>query len=353
MSLLGGTACIEEAPAPLHSFERHGEWIDVWGYDTNPGDTCAGTLPYLDAYAGALSEEFGLSTHLGVYHWYTPDRYIEVEPCPKHALGCAGLNGAFSYSMPLEHEVVHVANIQASPCPSVLSEGLAEYYGGSRTPTSGDIRALLEAQQAGQIGWADYPIAGAFAAYLVETRGLEAVLESCKLSGPAPTAEQLADAMSTAFDSSLDQLFIDFEAWEALECRYSQYRGKIYECGHSPSVVLGAETVKLDVTLDCTDTRTIGPLNNRIWTLDAVRVAEAGIYVVTLEDDSGEFVQDLGFEMTECAKCTDAPSVAHFGPDPVWGGVWIAQLEAGDYFVKLWGAPDVARHMTLEFELDF
>jgi hypothetical protein len=125
LAVLGGLACAAEQPSGP-DFEWQGEWIDIWGIGTQPEQTCAGTFAYFDTYTEAISREFGVDEHLGVYRWYSRELFDEYDPCPP-GKGCAGTNGAFSYIMPLEHEVVHLANLQSFPCPRLLSEGLAEY----------------------------------------------------------------------------------------------------------------------------------------------------------------------------------------------------------------------------------
>ena len=348
-----GLACVAEQPAGP-DFEWQGEWIDIWGIGKQPEDTCAGTFAYLDGFADAISSEFGVDAHLGVYRWYSHERFDEYDPCRNPGLGCAGLNGAFTYFMPFEHEVVHLANIQSFPCPRLLSEGLAEYYSpNSETPTSGDIQSLLEGPTTSLAG-SDYPIAGAFVAYLVETYGHDALLEICRLTGPAPTAELLAETMTSTFGVPLEQVIDDFGFWEDIyACEYSQYRAKLYECGQPPATVLERQTVTLDVTLDCNDARTIGPRDQEIWTLVNFRVAAEGstTYEISLKDDTGAYIDEVGFELIECAACGDGPRWVKQDPDPELSGLWVSYLFPGDYFIKLWGPPEFVGNMTLTFSV--
>src|SRR5690606_4135399 len=123
--LLSCLACVDEQPAGP-DFEWQGEWIDIWGIGKQPEETCAGTFAYLDGYAGAISQEFGVDAHLGVYRWYSRELFEEYDPCRRPVGGCAGLNGVFTYVMPTEHEVVHMGDIHNYWCPGVLGEGLAE-----------------------------------------------------------------------------------------------------------------------------------------------------------------------------------------------------------------------------------
>src|SRR5690606_9272538 len=110
------------------------------------------------------------------------------------------------------------------------------------------------------------------------------------------------------------------------------------ECGQPPAVVLGLETVTLDVTLDCTDARTIGPRADEIWTLVPFHVPEEGSYryEISLKDETGATVDDVGFELLECAKCTGGSLAIKQDPDPELSGLWVIYFLPGDYFIRLW-----------------
>jgi len=42
-----------------------GEWVDIDGRGRSVEQTCGGTFAFVDSYAGALAEEFGVEGHLG------------------------------------------------------------------------------------------------------------------------------------------------------------------------------------------------------------------------------------------------------------------------------------------------
>lgn len=347
LALAGLAACMPEDAGPMPDFEWEGAWITVLGYETTPADTCAGTFDYLDDYAGALASEFGVSAPLGDYRWYSKALFAELDPCGDPDKSCTGRNGVFTDVMPTEHELVHLVNGQTTQCPLFLAEGLAEYYGTtSSTPASLDLSELLADPGATSFSSSNYPLAGAFVAYLIEDHGLDALLEVCERSGVEPTPVEFDEAVETTLGVSVDLLAQEFASFE---CSYPQYRSKQYECGLEPSVEVGDQPVELILTLDCADSRTIGPSANEIWTLDVVRILEAGTYLVTLEDEAGDIVDgDVGLQLVPCMTCKDQPLLHTFEPGlgPVLSPV---QLDASDYIVRIWGEPGVSKQMTLRF----
>lgn len=350
VAALLGSACAPDEPAEMPDFEWQGTWITIWGFDTLPEDTCAGTFRYLDGYAGMLAAEYGITEPLGTYRWYSDAEFLDVDPCSRASNGCAGLNGVFARVMPLEHELVHSANIMTTVCPSLLSEGLAEYYGtNSSTPASRDLRSLLEDPGVRPFPASDYPLAGAFAAFLIENYGLDQILEVCERAGLTPTAAEFSDAVSATLDVPLETLTSSFETFD---CSYQQYRSKVYECSQSPSIVIGVEDVESTFSLDCSDDLTIGPRDNEIWTLTTVEAAQSGTYLVALKDESGSIVEDTaGLEIIQCnTKCADYPRVHSFKPGlgPVFGPI---QLDAGIHAVRIWGEPNASAIFTLQFFL--
>ncbi|MCB1280574.1 MAG: hypothetical protein KDB18_03540 [Salinibacterium sp.] len=334
----------------MPDFEWQGTWVTIWGFDTQPEDTCAGTFQYLDDYSGLLAAEYGITEPLGVYRWYSDAEFLDDDPCRRASNGCAGLNGVFARVMPLEHELVHAANIMTTVCPSLLSEGLAEYYGtNSKTPTSRDLSSLLGDPGVRPFPASDYPIAGAFAAYLVENYGLDQVLEVCERAGISPSAAEFSDAVSVALNVSLDTLASKFESFD---CSYQQYRSKLSECSQSPSLVIGVEDIKSTFNLDCSDELTIGPRDDEIWTLATAEATHSGTYLVALKDESGTVVEDIvGFEIIQCdTKCADYPRVHSFKPGmgPVIAPV---ELDAGTHAIRIWGEPETSALLTLEISL--
>jgi hypothetical protein len=313
---------------PAYDFRWQGDRIDVVGIGTQPDQTCAGTLPYLDQFAEATAREFGVAGHLGVYRWYSSESFAQSTPCPDLAVGCTGANGVFTRLMPHEHEVVHLANNQVIACPSVIAEGLAEFYSPtSSTPTSGDIEALIQDSEHGAIGGDGYPLAGAFVAFLVERHGVESVLQLCAESGPYPSPATFSEAMHRALAVPLEDVLSEFEDFD---CTYTQYRSKHFDCDDTESVdiLVGEDPAEARFDLDCQSMTTIGPRAAEIWTVGRMEVLTDGIYLaeaIVTGEATGVRVQ-----LIECRACADQPRthtlVGNDSIDPI-------QLRAGRYSV--------------------
>lgn len=349
LALASLAACALEEMGRIPDVEWEGTWITILGFEVAAEDTCAGTFTHLDDYAGSLANEFGLTDHLGTYRWYAKDLFTELEPCGRPINGCAGLNGIFTNIMPLEHELVHLVNDQVVLCPLFLAEGLAEYYGTtSATPQSRDLTDILADPGATSFPSSNYALAGAFTAFLVETHGLDAILEVCEQSGNTPTSEEFSKVIEDILGTSTNALAEEFASFD---CTYAEYRSKHYECGHSPSIVIGDEPIEMELTLSCTDERTIGPRSDEIWTNDVVQVLQDGIYYISLDGDTGMTTEDkIGLELVRCTTCLDSPRTYTYSPNttPFFD---LIELEAGIYTVKLWGVPTVSQSLILHFDL--
>ncbi len=339
-------AC-EPAPAPEPDFEWRGEWLDILGFGSAPEQTCAGSFAYLDDFAGATAQEFGVSGQLGVYRWYSPAEFAADDPCMSAAAGCTGSNGVFTRLMPFEHEVVHLVNNRVVACPSVLAEGLAEVYGTtSQTPEVWDVMPLIRQSAQGPIALADYPLAGAFVADLIESYGLPDVLRLCELSGPYPDEDEFAAATEAALGDSLAQVLAAFADFD---CSFEEYRSRHFECGGEPDLVVGAEPVELELELDCQSPTTVGPRDQEIWTLAQVRVLEPGTYLAELTTQTGSY-DGLRVELAECVGCSASPRVHDVASD----GAAVAapiQLNANDFMVRIFASPEFADLVTVRLTL--
>lgn len=335
------TAGCEAEPEVGPDFEWKGDRIDIRGFDMQPEDTCAGTFKYLDAYADATAQQFGVVGHLGIYRWYSPERFASEDPCASTALGCAGTNGVFTRIMPLEHEVVHLVSDHVVACPSLITEGLAEYYGTtSTTRSTEDVTELIAQSEHGRIASDGYPLAGAFVAYLVENHGLDAVLSLCETAGLHPSVAEFSSAAQASFGSSLDEILLEFAEFD---CVYSEYRAKHFECSQEPDLMVGAEGGEIELEIGCQSPTTIGPRDGEIWMLGLLRVVEPGVYLAQAESGSG-VGPEITVELVECAACSDMPRshrvVADALSDPI-------QLNASEYIVRVSGAADADDVVTL------
>ncbi len=351
--LLVGLACTPEPAAGGPEILLRGEWIDIGVYDRSAEETCAGTFEYLDAYAGVLAAEFGVDAHLGLYRWYSRDRFAADDPCQMPVLGCAGINGMFTTAMPLEHEVVHAAELKSfdfsTSCPSVISEGLAEVYGTSgSTPSASDFDRLegLLTNPTGQIASRDYDIAGRFVGFLVERYGLDSLLDMCALAGGWPEGQELATAFETTFEATIPEVLTEFEAQP--NCSYEQYRSHVYACGAAsplPGVVVGAE-VEVTYELDCASEMTLGPRDGVLWIVDRLEFEQAD-YLISLVDEDGKLAP-VELALTKCGPCSELPWAQVFPADVI-----IQSFDAGPHELQLRAPEGYAGTLTLTvFRLD-
>lgn len=230
---------------------------------------------------------------------------------------------------------------RVAACPSVIAEGLAEYYGvDGVAPAAGDITEFIGQSEVGKINFDGYQVAGAFAAYLVESSGLDSVLHLCELSGPYPSPDLFAEAALIAFDVPFDQILLEFDDYD---CVYSEYRSKVFECDGEPDLTVGAEIAELKLRLDCGSPTTVGPRHEEIWTLARLRVVSQGVYLAQAFSAAGAS-EGVRIELTDCGGCYDSVRTHRLsvdGPsDPI-------QLNARDYIVRVAGPPEFVDDVKL------
>ncbi|PRQ05304.1 hypothetical protein ENSA5_02940 [Enhygromyxa salina] len=336
LALVGG--CTEELYEPNVLF--FGEWIDIDGRDRSPEETCGGTFAYVDAYAGAVAAEFGVSEHLGAYRWYSPEQYAVELPCDDINYSCASTDGvAHSWALPIEHEVAHLANFIAGICPDALGEGLAEVYSANAFDAkTHDFELLVARMQEPSIPPSDreYGILGRFAAYLVARFGLEAVLDVCRTTGSSPSGPQLSAAMESVLGVSTDELLTDFEP-ELGSCnRARDYRWRVFGCGVAEAapdlgrVSLDSErSIETTFALDCANDTTIGPLGDMVWTAGRFDVGADGIYMLSVDGD-GLDISEVELRLTHCEPCGNALILPGeiVGPEILDAGRYSLELHA-------------------------
>jgi hypothetical protein len=346
--------CMEDPYEPNWLFL--GDWIDIDGRDRVAQDTCGGTFEYVDAYAGALAVEFGVTEHLGSYRWYSLEQNAAELPCDE-AFACASIDDRILHTpaLPDEHEMVHLANFAAGACPSALAEGLAGYYGGfSNDAKTSDFDLLVTRLQAPSehpsgVHRYGYGILGRFVAYLVERFGLEAVLDVCRTTGYDTTGPALSAAMQSVLGMTTEELLADFEP-ELGSCNKSKYyQSRVFACGAAaaaPDLGLVSETgehgIEATFTLDCANDMTIGPLGGKIWTAARFDVDADGIYIASMQADGIE-IPEVELTLAHCEPCGRAVTLPgeFIGPE---------QLRAGRYALELRAPADFNGSVTVRIE---
>jgi hypothetical protein len=353
--LVGGLAsgCVEPEPNWLYQ----GQWMDVEGLGRTADETCKGTFDYLDRYAEAISVEFGVDEHLGVYHWYSDARYEPEGPCrASKTFACAAVDGVYSSVIAVDHEIAHMGHIAlASDCPSLFREGLAVYYSTSgSTPSSGAIELLAQRFQALDEGLppAEYYIAGRFVGMLVRRFGLDAVLEVCEVNGVHRDPETFASAMISVLGASPEELVDDLA--NETECdRWDEYQSRVFACGEAGaarSAGVVDEDLLLRYRMGCDEETTVGatswPNHDSIRIVERIEFLRSGSYWVFMRDvnDTLNFtVPPVELVLASCEPCGE---VLHFKAGEVFSDF---QLDAGTYWLEMRADEDFSGEFTLQF----
>ncbi|WP_146157432.1 hypothetical protein [Enhygromyxa salina] len=348
---LGGSACVEEPHEPNWLFQ--GKWIDIDGRDRSADETCGGTFAYVDAYAGALAVEFGVTGHLGPYRWYSPEQYAAELPCDD-AVACYSPSAQCIHSrqLPDIHEVVHMAAFAAVRCPDVLGEGLAEFYDSgagldAQTRNLDLLAALLDAPSFPR-GSDEYGIVGRFAAYLVEHFGVEAVLDVCRITDRFPDGPALAAAFKSVLGMTTKELLADFELELGPSCnRFRNYQSRVFACGAAQAApdlglvsVDGEHAIEETFTLDCANDIMIGPLDDKMWLTRRFDIDADEIYVLGMWGEDGAEIPGVELTLVKCEPCAKVLS----GPGPFIGPM---DLDAGRYALELHAPADFRGRVTV------
>ncbi|KIG12564.1 hypothetical protein DB30_01274 [Enhygromyxa salina] len=337
--LLGSSACTEPYE-PNWLFQ--GEWIDIDGSDRTADETCAGTFAYVDAYAGALAVEFGVTEHLGPFRWYSPAQYAADLPCGDNIFACYLPSSQCIHSplLPHDHEVVHMAVAATVSCPHVLSEGLAVFYDGQlgRNAKSSDFDLLVPLLEApSHPRYPAYGIAGRFVAYLVEHFGVDAVFDVCRITGRYPDGPALSAALESVLGMTTQQLLADFKPELGSSCnRFSDFQARVFACGAAQAApdlglvsVDGQHRVEETFTIDCANDIMAGPLGDEMWLTRRFEIDADEIYILGMWGlDDGEEIPGVELTVAKCEPCGKVLTA----PDSFSGPL---QLDAGRYALEL------------------
>lgn len=344
------SGCVEESPDPEPIWLFQGEWVDVESRGRTADEACKGTFDYMDRYAEAVSVEFGVDAHLGVYHWYSDARYEAEEPCGggRHVLACTGLNGAFSAAVPTDHEIAHMAHIATTAyCPSMFMEGLAVYYSTSgETPSSNDIELLTQRFDTPDetLPLNEYDIAGRFMGFLVRRFGLDAVLDVCTITGINPDPETLASAMISVFGASPEQLLADLTNETACHT-WAEYQSRVLACGEAKAARRAGvvdEELLLRYQMGCDAETAVGRRVGSVRIIEQIEFLHSGPHWVSMSDAENK-APPVELVVAQCEACGRAQTFMAgdaFGP---------LQIEAGTYWLEMRAEEGFSGEFTLRF----
>ncbi|KIG13835.1 hypothetical protein DB30_07490 [Enhygromyxa salina] len=330
---------MEEPYEPNWLFQ--GQWIDIDGRDRTADETCGGTFAYVDAYAGALAVEFGVTEHLGPYRWYSPEQYAADLPCGDDITACFVPDEQCIHSpvLPHTHEVVHMAEFATVNCPGVLSEGLAVFYSSAfgrdaKTSSFDRLVAIMETPTEPH----EYGMLGRFMAYLVEHFGVEAVLDVCRITGRYPDGPALSAALESVLGMTTKELLANFEPELGPSCNHSRdYQSRVFACGAAQAApdlglvsVDGEHAIDVTFTLDCANDIMVGPLGNKMWLTRRFNIDADDTYFASMWGEDGVEIPELELTLAKCEPCGKSRTLLgpFIGPEELTAGRYSLQVHA-------------------------
>ncbi|PRP93071.1 hypothetical protein ENSA5_45630 [Enhygromyxa salina] len=348
VSLVVFAGCQPDAPnwRDEYTYVWEGEHVSVYGYERGEEDACGGSLGAVDRHSASLVEFFGFDESLHYdYRWMS--QQIWEGKCPPEFGACTAAGVPHTRTVPDMHETAHAVSYTGRGrfCPSVIEEGLAEYFAEPRfywrwwtdPELPGEIGELLTAAP---VPFGRYRRAGHFASFLVESYGSEAVAALCEAIPFDNAIEDWEDATRAVLGVELQDLLDDYGSYPL--CHNQQYRARLGECGGEPDATADPdEEVVFEVSMDCSDPGTIGPLRShtvatrRIWFPEEMRT---GVFIV---GEDGE-AATLDFNIQQCAPCSAEPDL-YTSTDLTT----VFNFRAGMYELILFAEPEQSQTLTI------
>lgn len=335
---------LEEQPGEV-VFE--GDFVEFRVTDDAP-EYCAGVPEYLDRYTGALYEELGVDPgqDLVSYALVAPD---DVQYEGDHFVAFASDRGIVAGAPVLEHELVHAVHRRGYGRQYLLTEGLAELFGGDastsdRTSTDGSAEELVEhvEEERGIRGYA-YGDAGRFVAYLDHRFGRDVLLRLLgSTSREDVSVEQFSSKVEDVTGTPWEDIATGYDDSEV--CEQHAYWNASPACVVAEPLALcdGAEDVWHTIDLDCTAPEVLGERRDEftegkgreVWSYRTVTFEQPGrygLFIVGQWDAESVGYIDLKNCRGGCGsflqrfRVPTGPSVAEF----------FDIEEAGEYLLKI------------------
>jgi hypothetical protein len=333
------TGCSESKPPIVFT----GEHVR-FGTHEDKGELCAGTLPYLDDYAGYLRKRLGGPHELLQFYWI-PDDEERSEFC--NVVACTNARAVYSAVVPDEHELVHATHYRDRVAARPLEEGFAELYGDDadiRVPVAGDIEGLLRTPPDQGVPPGSYPLAGHFVSYLateLEPDLLEDLAGASNLRDPYETTES---TFMGVYGQSLSSAIEDYDTNYPV-CDQLEYRDNEFDCEGTAIPVESAGTT-VTASLDCGDEEVLGPRYGERWTRRLIEVPAAGMYQLAVTKTGGDRTGRV--RLTRCgAGCTDSPIVTTVVAQVGSSDTTQACLTGGSHVVRFAIAEDDEGELSL------
>jgi len=296
---------------------------------------CGDSLEFMDRRVAELAADLGqsLDPDERISYYWLPGR-MDLSPCPEGA-DCSEGTKVFSRTMFHDHELVHVILRDLGRSQTFLYEGLAEAFGragGALTVERGVVRAEVLRSLFAEVDPAaiDYPLAGLFVRFLVETYGIDAVERVYARSRYDTRIGQLRSIFEDELGAPMDDVLDDF-VQEAPDC----YPRSNLCSGEPVPFHEGVWSRRLGLACASAGVLEIAPGALRNDTV--LEIAESGEYLVTVSESS------TPVEPVVVIGCTCRAEVHPIDP----GGESILELERGFYRVV---AGRVAREVDVEID---
>jgi hypothetical protein len=308
--------CQDESWKDDYTFVWHGEYVSVYGYDRSIEEACGGSFAAIDTHTEAILEMFGSDEPIHYdYRWMSAEFFEGRSRCPSNGGACTMYGEPWATSVPQMHEIAHAVEYLAwdNACPSLLGEGLAEYFSGPRfhgdeVPDPSLIWGLMGDLTEHRVTGADYTVAGHFASFLVEEFGFQAIEDLCRAIPIYSIFDQddWEVAVENVLGLTLDELLAMYENYPL--CTQQQYAARAWECAGEPDVVYTGEKTTFYVETDCASQRVMGPMGGKALTTRRVWIPEDGYVVIThVQTDPPGHLRS--FMTQECVPCSAEPQV--------------------------------------------
>lgn len=241
---------------------------------------CGESLHYMDRRIGELATALSQPLAAGerVTYYWLPGR-MELSPCPGRS-DCSEDLRVYSRTMFHDHELVHVLLRDLGRSQTFLYEGMAEAFGrsgGRLTLERAEARREILTSLVARVDPAtiDYPLAGVFFRFLIETYGMDSARNLYVRARLDSGLEELRRHVVAALGCTLDEVLDSF-AEEAPVCYPRQDL-----CTANP-VLWEGDTWRYRHDLSCLGSRVLEISPGALRDEAVMEIAETGEYLVAV-----------------------------------------------------------------------
>lgn len=328
---------------------------------------CGDAVGHMDAYVDLVAAALGVPAPTGddriSFYWLHAEGFAERTVCV-HEGACSVRGNVYSSGMPLDHELVHTLARGFGTSSPFFLEGLAvafevaqpadprdavpiSWYLTSETP----IAAAIESREGGWLPPEQYPLAGAFTAFLIERHGIAAVLRVYSDLGLTSSVGRISRVFNNEFGESLAAAEAAFMAEVVAtngRCPLRAYRLKVFECA-APEILWDGQSLRMFETLSCDTDGAVGPFGGGdLAAYRTLEVPAGGMYEVSLIGDAGAGSEGRWNRavLVRCGGCEGYAELTISAEDAVKR----VEVPAGRYSVQLLGPVHVASGVGLRVE---